>query len=151
VLCQLGLVPLVPTGAVGESRSDLVPFNVGVQWKLSERDRIDASLQQRVNPAGIGALTRAFLASLAYERALSPTVDLSISAGFTHTRTLERSSLGEVLSLSPRLTWRLSEAWTAGAGYAYTALRYPNLDQSVQSNAVFATLSYRWPVWQVRQ
>jgi hypothetical protein len=146
-LCQAGLVALVPVGSPGESTRSVAPFNAGMEWQMSETERLVVSVSRRLNPSGVGVVTGAFLASAYYSRALSPRTDFALSATLTRSGTLEGVSLGYVGSISPTLTYRWSPAWSSQIAYIHTSAGLSSAQQRVSSNAVFATLSYGWPQW----
>jgi len=145
--CLIGLVQPVSVGIVGQSTQKLIPFNFNLRWQVNERDTASVAFVQRVNPSGAGALTAGFQASAAFARALSPLSDISISSNYVRSRTLGGTGIGDVLTIGPTLNWRLSEAWTTSAGYIFTRLTYPNLNRNVESNALFASVTYGWPTW----
>ncbi len=49
------------------------------------------------------------------------------------------------LSVDPRLRWRLTRWWDIIGAYRYRYQKYDERDDSASSNAVFLTVSYRWP------
>lgn len=150
IFCQLGIVAPIRLGVVGESTQQIVPFNVELNWVQSERNRFTATFAQRVNPSGAGALTTGFQAALNFDRNLTPSTDLAIALGYIRSRSLGGDAIGEVMSLSPTLTTRLSEAWQASAGYAFTRLTYPGLDRTTDANVLFVSVTYGWPQWSAR-
>jgi hypothetical protein len=135
---------------VGESTQRIVPFNLNLQWRMSERDTVSATFLQRVNASGVGALTSGYQVSGNFTHAISPVSDFVLTANYVRSRALGGSTIGDVLSFSPTLNWRLSEAWTFGSGYVHTRLTYPDLARDVEAHAVFVSLTYGWPQWNVR-
>ena len=149
IFCQLGLVAPIPSGFVGESTQLILPFNLNAQWQVSERDSATAAFIQRVSPSGVGGLTAGFQINASYRRAFAPTLDGAVTGGYVRTRALGGAAIGDVLSISPTLNWRISQPCTLTTGYIHTRLTYPSLDRTVAANAVFVSLSYGWPQWTI--
>lgn len=145
VFCQLGVIQPVIVAVRGTTRNTAYPMSVSFQHLLSEVDSYSLSFNQQVNASGLGAATGSTAFNAGYRRELSPTVSMSVGAGLTLARALDGRRLGNFVEASAAVDWKLDEDWGASFGYQYSRSGYRDAD-SVQANALYATVNYRWPL-----
>jgi hypothetical protein len=148
VLCQLGLVAPVPLGKVGTSTHTEFPFNLSLRWEMSETETFTATASEQVNPLGTGTVASSTQFVATYNRALSPTLQLSISTIYTISSLLDGVNLGYYFTISPVLSWQIDEAWNANAGYSFSRTAYANTPIRADANVVFVSVAYAWPLLQ---
>jgi hypothetical protein len=146
LLCQLGLVPYIPAGTVGKSTETKFPFSLSLQWDMSEVESLSASASQQVNPLGTGTVVSSTQFIAAYNRALSPRLQLSVSTNYTISSLLDGANLGYYFTVSPVLSWQIDQAWSAGAGYSFSRTAYSYTPIRADANVVFVSVSYAWPL-----
>jgi hypothetical protein len=146
LLCQFGLVPYIPLGTVGTSTQTQFPFSLALQWQMSETESVSAAASQQVNPLGTGAVVNSTQLTAAYNRALTPRLQLSVSANYAISSLLSGANVGYYFTVSPVLNWQIDEAWSASAGYSFSRSSYAYTDIRADANAVFVSASYAWPL-----
>jgi len=130
---------------VGTSEQFVVPYSVGLKWRMSETQDLEASASQQVLPNGTGALLGSKQFVAIYRQALSATWNFTLLVNYTISTFLSGAHISNYLAVSPSVGWQIDEAWSANAGYSFlqsTGYGVP----SAQANVVFATIRYAWPL-----
>jgi hypothetical protein len=148
IFCDQGLVAPVLVQNQGDSTNTNFPFSLAWNWAKSERETVTVNASNTVGQYGTGGTTVSTSVGANYSRAISERLNFSLGARWSQSRTLERSDYGNNFSISPTLAYQISERWSAGAGYSYTRVSYADIDQDVEQNSVFASITYNWPVLQ---
>lgn len=147
LLCQLGLMQPVQVGSVGTEVRTAYPLSLSLTWAPSEIESVSFSAQQQISGSSVGVATGTSAINLDYSRALYPRLDFVVDAGLTWSHGLDGTRLGNFLRVGPSLRWRLTEAWGLEMGYIYRRSGYRDVDEHAQSNNVYLTLTYGWPLY----
>lgn len=112
-----------------------------------ETGSVSLTASQSVTPSSAGRDTESTRISLNGTHNISAKLSAALAVSFYRT-----TSVGDTTTvadtdryrITPSLTWRLDENLALNAGYIHTRVeRSPG--QTVDSNAVYATLGYSWP------
>jgi hypothetical protein len=114
----------------------------------TELGRYKLGIKHDLQPSGSGSLVEADTLSLQIIRALSRRLTASMLLRLQDNKKLLTSTeSSRYLLITPRLKWKLTRWWTAGAGYTYRKKeRGPGGVNDAESNAVFISLGYGKPV-----
>jgi hypothetical protein len=146
VLCQSGVVAPIVVAASGENTYTNYPFSLALRWTKSERETMTVNASNSVGNYGSGATSVSTNVGASYSNNLSERLTAAVSASWTQSRTLGRSSYDNYLRFSPTLGYKITERWSLGGGYAYTRVSYNEIDEDVEANSVFVTIGYNWPI-----
>lgn len=132
---------------------DVVDTDSGSVLTLSlnqntETSGMGAEFTRSVSPSGNGYLVEADSIKLSANKSLTPNLSLQLNVNAIDNRYVGNVSSGNnsrYYNISPALTWRMTEWWTLGAGYAYASQKYKAATSSANSNAVYVNLTYNWP------
>ncbi len=137
--------PLVTVFSTSESRNRGMSFDMSLN-KQFETANLTAQYSRKLQP-GDNTLVETDQATLILTDKWSPLVSGSISSFILRSR-----NKGGVLAnnrryytVSPSLSWRLSESWVLDTGYRYERNEYEQTNFSASANSVFAQIKYDWP------
>jgi hypothetical protein len=114
-----------------------------------EAARWQGGLDRKVNPSGSGSLILVDHLFSAFERDISPTMTLSLTAHGYHNRTLRvglPNSEVRAFNVEPSWRWRWTENWSMMVSYRYLWQREAG-GSAADSNAVVWRLFYEGPTW----
>jgi hypothetical protein len=133
--------------AVNTERSTGYTFLASVDKKL-ETALLTARLSRELNPTGVGALVQTDRLGITWTQQWSPTVSAFVDASIYQSRYVSNiiaSSNSRYYRIEPRVTWRITEAWTLLGGYSYSHVQYENSSAAASANVIYAVVSYTWP------
>jgi hypothetical protein len=110
----------------------------GENWELS------ASLDRRLRPSARGVLKETDQLLLSGTRELSPRFSAELTGRVFTTRTVGRGESGteDYASITPGISYRLTEEWSLTAEYQFQAIERTGADERAEDNAVFLRLDY---------
>jgi len=121
-----------------------------VDWRASERTRLQAALTSGVEPSGLGNTTLRSTASL--DASYRTTQFLTLRFRTYYQRDNRDNTSGaldrDYFTASPSLSWQFARNWALSAGYRYRWQQFDGAD-SATSNMAFISISVNTLGWDV--
>ena len=139
----------IDVGANQSDRDDETSYGLSLNvrgYRNTELGRLYFQAQRSLMPSGFGALLETDRLLFGYSRALSDTVDLTLSADAYQTNSTNGSSDNDdrkYASVGPELRWAFSPNFSLGATYRFTWVDRESDSGSAQGNAVGIFISYQ--------
>jgi len=109
---------------------------------------VRGSVARRINPSGSGFLQQRDSLILNVTRKFTPLLNGSVSASVYRNKSLQKDDtrLDRIYYvIEPRLTWRLTRAWSSRLFYRYQYSQYDDASEEAQAHVVGVAALYRWP------
>ena len=137
---QLG-VPLTRVAAAGDSTRNSILYAAGVQWRLTERDRISGSATRQVLPSPSGTTIDSRYLQANFTHDFTAQWSASLSAG----QTVSHYTAGgvgrfEFRSLGASMHWTIDPWWSADTGVTWSQSVAAGDGSSPHANLIFVQL-----------
>lgn len=113
-----------------------------------ESSQLTAELSRSLQPTADGGLVQTDRLSGGYSAKLTSTLNTSLNMSYYKTqfpgRVSSNSNNSRYYHISPAISWRITEWWTANTSYTRSVSRSENGAEAT-GNAINLTLNYNWP------
>lgn len=140
----LGLPFFFPTTTNSSGSGSLVNASLEQTYEAS---KLSGSISRSLNPSGNGGLRQTDRLSVNYSADFTPRLNgvLSLDMYNSQSSSVSNNSITDrYYSLSPTLTWKMTEWWTVRTTYN-RAVSQPATGADAKGNAMHLTLDYIWP------
>ena len=121
-------------------------LNLGLTQQFGGADTFTGRFSRDINPSGRGVTLQTDHLSLGYSTRFSETLSGLINTDFYRTRYQAIANQGsQYFTISPSLSWQLSEWWNLDTGVQYARQKYDGSATSVSSNLIYGSIRYNWP------
>jgi hypothetical protein len=117
--------------------------------KLFQTGGVSGTVSRELVPSGNGTLVETDRVGISARRQFSEKLGVGVDATASRSRYVGGAVIGNEVhyyTISPRLTWRMTQWWLLEAGYRHTEQSYQSgTGIAPSSNAVYVTVAYNWP------
>lgn len=117
--------------------------------KRFETVTINGSVSREQSPTGNGSLVETDRLRIGVSRRVTENLTASANGNVYHSRYIGNAVNAadrKYYELALNLNWRMTERWRVESGYRYARLEYQSSGTAPDSNLVFASIRYDWPI-----